>query len=226
MCENTSNSYSISADLSDEATWNHLYSALRSRTRYLVYSFVLPSWRGQEEDIIEDIVQETLRRLIERAHKSERGEAPPIQSAEHIMMIIAQNYCTDLRRRDRRVIRIIPSDHSVEVHQDTSEQAHPFDSGTENVYQEKLFEIAAREIANFPDKQRTALLIDLANRMSFATHITPLQKAFLSIGIQLQQYQRPIPSSPLERTRHFSLLSYAYKRVAHLPCIQAYTAVA
>ena len=180
MFENTSNSRSINTDLGEEASWNHLYSTLRSRARYLVYSFVLPSWRGQEEDIIEDIVQETLRRLIERAQKSERGEAPPIQSAEHIMMIIAQNYCIDLRRQDRRVFRIIPSDHSAEFHQNTSEQAHPFDSGTENVYQEKLFELAAREIANFPDKQRTALLIDLANRMSFDTHVTPLQKAFLS----------------------------------------------
>ncbi len=226
MCTNTSSSYSVSDNLSDEATWSHLYPALRSRVRYLVYSFALPSWRGQEEDIIEDIVQETARRLIERARKAERGEAPPIQSVEHIMMTIAQNYCTDLRRHDRRVSRMLPSDHSAEVQYDTFEQVQPFESGTEHVYQEMLFTLAAHEIANFPDKQRTALLIDLANRMCFDTRLTPLQKAFLAAGIQLQQYRQTLPTSPRERTRHLSLLSYAYKRVAHLPCVQEYIAVA
>jgi len=226
MCTNTSSSYSVSDDLSDEATWSHLYPALRSRVRYLVHSFALPSWRGQEEDIIEDIVQETARRLLERSRKAERGEAPPIQSVEHIMMTIAQNYCTDLRRHDRRVLRLLTSDHSPEVHYDTDEQLQSFESDTEQVYQEMLFMLAAHEIANFPDKQRTALLIDLANRMCFDTRLTPLQKAFLAAGIQLQQYRRPLPSNPRERTRYLSLLSYAYKRVAHLPCVQEYIAVA
>jgi DNA-directed RNA polymerase specialized sigma24 family protein len=226
MCTNTTNLNSDANDLSNEATWGHLYPVLRSRVRYLVYSFALPSWRGQEEDIVEDIVQETARRLIERARKVERGEASPIQSVEHIMMTIAQNYCTDLRRHDRRVSRILPSDHPAEDHYDTGEQLQPFESCTEHVYQEGLFALAAHEIANFPDKQRTALLIDLANRMCFDIRLTPLQKAFLAAGIQLQQYRQPLPSSPRERTKHLSLLSYAYKRVAHLPCVQEYIAIA
>lgn len=226
MCTNTTNLNLDANDLSNEATWGHLYPVLRSRVRYLVYSFALPSWKGQEEDIVEDIVQETARRLIERARKAERGEAPPIQSVEHIMMAIAQNYCTDLMRHDRKVSRILPSDHSAEIHYDTGDQVQPFESGTEHVYQEGLFALAAHEIANFPDKQRTALLIDLANRMCFGVRPTSLQKAFLAVGIHLQQYRQPLPTTSQERSRHMSLLSYAYKRVAHLSCVQQYIAVA
>ena len=48
-----------------------------------------------------------------------------------------------------------------------------------NIYQEGLFKLVAREVNAFPDKQRQAILIDLANCMSFDTQLTPLQKAFL-----------------------------------------------
>jgi DNA-directed RNA polymerase specialized sigma24 family protein len=219
----TSNSLSDNNDLSNNETWDKLYPKLRSRVRYLVYSYALPSWKGQEEDIIEDVVQETARRLIVRIRKAEHGEASPIQSIEHLMMSIAQHYCTDLWRRDRRVSRMLPTDSFEEINQDVSDS--PFESGTERAYQERLFTLAAQEIAKFPDKQRTALLTDLANRMCFDIHPTPLQKAFLAAGVQLQQYCQTPSASPLERSRHLSLLSYAYKRVASLPCVQEYVAV-
>src|SRR5437870_997787 len=80
MFTNSVPSCSDSLDLDSEVIWGDLYSALRPLSRYLVYSFHVPSWRGQEEDVIEDIVQETLRRLIERARKAERGDADPIHS--------------------------------------------------------------------------------------------------------------------------------------------------
>jgi hypothetical protein len=62
-------------------------------------------------------------------------------------------------------------------------------------------------------KQRIALLIDLANRMDFDVRPTPLQKAFLEVGIRLQDYQQPIPKVPVERSRHASNTSLAYKRI-------------
>ena len=82
--------YSQSIDLNSEANWSDLYASLRALARYLVYSFNVSSWRGQEEDIMEDIVQETARRIIERVRKAERGEAGPIHSLKHMMMVIAQ----------------------------------------------------------------------------------------------------------------------------------------
>ena len=226
MFTNTVTPYFDSSDLNSEVVWGDFYTNLRALARHLVYSFHVPSWRGQEEDIIEDIVQETLRRLIERARKAERGEAEPIHSLKQMMIVIAQNYCKDLRRSERRLHHILPQDYSSETFGSVDEQAHTLDTVTENVYQEWLFMLIAHEIAKFPDKQRQALLTDLANRMSFDTRPTPLQKAFLKEGIQLQQYQQPIPASSQERIRHASLLSYAYRRVAHLPCVQEYLSVA
>src|SRR2546421_7690828 len=226
MFTNSVTSYSDSIDLNSEATWNNLYASLRTFARYLVYSFSLPSWRGQEEDIIEDIVQETARRVIERTRKAERGEAAPIHSLKHMMTIIAQNYCTDLWRSDRRLLHMPPQDYAPENLVGVDEQAHTLDAVTENVYQESLFMLIAHEIASFPDKQRKALLIDLANRMSFDTRPTALQKAFLEEGIQLQQYQQPLPTNPQERGRHVSLVSYAYRRVAHLSCVEEYLSAA
>ena len=218
--------YSHSIDLNSEANWSDLYASLRALARYLVYSFNVSSWRGQEEDIMEDIVQETARRIIERVRKAERGEAGPIHSLKHMMMVIAQNYCTDLWRSDRRLSHMSPQDYESETLVGVDEQAHTLDVVTENVYQESLFMLIAHEIASFPDKQRKAILIDLANRMSFDTRPTALQKAFLEEGIQLQQYQQPLPTNPQERGRHVSLLSYAYRRVAHLPCVEEYISAA
>src|SRR5947209_12441629 len=61
-----------------EDIWDTLYPSLQSLARYLVYALRIPVWRGQEEDMIEDIVQETARRLLERVRKAECGEAEPI----------------------------------------------------------------------------------------------------------------------------------------------------
>src|SRR6266566_2037796 len=83
MYANLTNSYS--GDLHSENTWKDLYPVLRSLARYLVYSAHVLSWRGQEEDIIEDVVQETARRLLQRAQKAERGEATSIESLPQMM---------------------------------------------------------------------------------------------------------------------------------------------
>jgi len=209
-------------DLNTEVTWNDFYPALRSFARYLVRSFQVASWRGQEEDIIEDIVQETARRLIERTRKAERGEADPIRSLKNMMTVIAKNYCKDLRRSDRRLSRAHSQGNEPETAVNAGAQTHALDAVTESVYQESLFTLVAHEIANFPEKQRKALLVDLANRMCFDTKPTPLQKAFLKEGIQLRRYQQPLPADPRERSRQIAILSYAYRQISRLPCVQAY----
>src|SRR5205085_2521128 len=93
-------------DPGGDIPWRELYSSLCSLAMYLVYSFSVPAWLGQENDIIEDVVQETVRRIVERSRKVERGEATPVRSLEVMMMVIASNYCKDMRRRDHRLIRM------------------------------------------------------------------------------------------------------------------------
>ncbi len=212
-------------DLNNNSAWKKLYPVLESLARYFVYSSNISSWKGQEGDIIEDIVQETGRRIIERSLKAERGEALRIQSLQSMLFAIVHNYCEDLRRRDRRLVRVQPQDTSIQVYLNLRNAVNLAESSTENAYQEALFKLVAGEVAAFPQKQRRAILIDLANRMYFDTQPTPLQKAFLEAGIDLRQYKQPLPSSTQERSRHVSLVTCAYKRVASLRQVQKYIAL-
>ncbi len=215
---------STQIDINSDMTWNELYPSLRSLARYLVNTLPLGSWRGQEADIVEDIVQETMRRVIERSRKAERGEATPIQSLKQMITVIAYNYYRDMRRHDHRLTRIDACDYMPVTVENMESAALLLDSVTERVYQESLFDLLAGEIEHFPRKQRSALLTDLANRMCFDARPTPLQEAFLEVGIELQHYKHPLPEDPKERSRHVSLLSQAYKRVAHLSSLQEYIA--
>jgi DNA-directed RNA polymerase specialized sigma24 family protein len=186
----------------------------------------------------EDIVQETIRRIIERAEKARRGEAPPIQSLKQMANTTAYNYYRDLKRHDFRVSRLdttstsvhsthsiyaAPSTHSARFYAaDINANASLLDKVAEKVDQEHLFDQLASEIGRFPKKQRQAILIDLANRMSFDEEPTSLQTSFRNIGIELRHYCRPLPTNQKERSRHISLCSQAYKRIAHLPYAQQY----
>jgi len=208
--------------------WNELYPQLRARIRHLVYSFHVPLWSGQEDDLVEDILQETARRLIERFQKAQRGEAAPVRTLESMAITIAYNYCRDLRRRDYRLLRLPASAYPPEVPavKPTQETINLSEVVTEHVYQETLFTQLAHEIARFPHKQRTVLLTDLANRMCFERMLTPLQKAFLKAGIRLQDYQQPLPEDAQERSRITALLHYAYRRIAQLELVRQSTTFA
>lgn len=209
-------------DLDSSKTWKKLYSLLEQLARYFVYSSNIACWKGQENDIIEDVVQETARRVIERSRKATRGEAPPIQSLKSMLFIIVRNYCVDLCRHDRRLVRTQWQD---TILQSGTNQVNLAEEGVENVYQEALFGLVAREVMTFPDKQRQALMIDLASRMHFDRHPTALQRAFLDEGVDLREYRQALPSSPLERSRHTALVGCAYRRVVNLLQIQQYIAL-
>lgn len=196
-----------------DAFWINLYSFLRPFVKRLVLSSGISSWRGQEEDIVEDIVQETITRVLKCIRRAECGEGMPVASPEGLSIVIARNYYEDLRRRDKRFVRLATDDYSSEAcvvlhynHRD------PLELALNNLFLEWLFVRFSLEVVRFPYKQRTALLIDLANRMDFDAQPMPLQKAFLEVGIRLQDYQQPLPTGPIERSRHASNASLAYKR--------------
>lgn len=203
-------------DLSSDAIWRELYPSLRSFTRRYVYALRVSAWVGQEEDIVEDAVQETIRRLIEWAQRAKGGEVLPIYSLKSLMKVIVCNYCKDLRRRDRRLVHSAAGDWTLEV-QDAQDDQHSFaEVAIEHMYRESVFLEAARQIAKFPKKQRRALLVDLANLMHFDAQPTALQKGFMAVGIRLQDYQQPLPADPRERARYRSLVILAYKRIGKL----------
>lgn len=213
MSTKSNNNTLCKYDLDSEKMWRDLISLLRTRAHYFVYSAHVVYWHGIEEDIVEDIVQETARRVIVRIRQAEHGEKFPIYSLQHMIVVIARNYCIDLRRRDRKLQRV-PSNDFTESFSTTGDYESPLEIATEHVYQEELFFLLVHEIVRFPPKQRKALLIDLANRMRFDTELTPLQRAFLAQGIDLRLYRQPLPQDQKERARQVALTSLAYKRVA------------
>lgn len=145
-------------NLKSDSFWKEVYPLLQSFARHLVYTSHVPSWEGKEIEVIEDIVQETCRRIIERSQKVDHGEATPIQSLKNMLLAISHNYCEDLRRRDRRQLRTQRQDALFREQCDLMAPASLAEVGTENAYNEVLFRMAAREVAAFPNKQRRAIL--------------------------------------------------------------------
>jgi DNA-directed RNA polymerase specialized sigma24 family protein len=220
--------FTSSSNIAFVTSWDELYPKLRTLIRHLVHSFHVQSWSGQEDDIVDDILQETARRILERQQKAEGGEALPIEMFERMAMVTASNYCRDLRRKDRRLVHL-PCGACLGNALDITGEEDVIDlseEATEHIYQERLFELLAGEIVKFPCKQRNALLVDLANRMCFETRPTLLQQAFLKRGIRLQEYQQPVPESTKERSKHAALLYHACKRVAQLQNMLCYISAA
>jgi DNA-directed RNA polymerase specialized sigma24 family protein len=203
--------------LDDEDMVQELLCSLRLHARHLVGVARIESWQGQKEDLVEDIVQETVLRILERIQRATAGTLPPINSLKGFMKTVAYHYCIDLQRHDARLRRITPESAGNEYAFEPGEQTDLLALVTEHLSQEELFGYLAHHIAHFPRKQREALLIDLA-KYTHSEEPSPLQQALLAQGIDLQIYQRPLPADPDARTRHSSLLSIAYKRVARCIC--------
>jgi hypothetical protein len=100
--------------------------------------------------------------------------------------------------------------------------ADPTEKVHDELYQESLFDQLAPEIIKFPKKQLLALLVDLARHSHFDGPLTPMQRALLRYGVCLQDYQRSRPDSKVERSRHASLVSLAYRRVSKLSSMKSY----
>lgn len=202
--------------MSDTSKLEALYHLLPPLAKIWVYSAHIPAWRRQEEEIVDDIVQETIARVYDRLQKAERGEADAVNSIESLSRRIARNYFIDLIRKDRRLLRLAQVSPSTEEPggeqnwTDLSEQVH------EAMFHESIFNQLALEIMQFPKKQRLALLIDLSSCMALDALPTPLQRAFLKAGVQLTDYHGQYPRNDVELSRHRSLVNVAYKRVSRL----------
>src|SRR6266536_3782887 len=151
-----------------DLAWNSYYPILKSFVWRLVLSYSVARWKGQEDDIVDDIMQETAYRIIERNRKAQRGDATPIYVLEHMATTIAINHCKDIRRRDRRLIHIFADcPVGADAVEPDYENVNISEIATEGAYRQALFLALAQEIAQSPEKQRQVLLCDLANHMSF-----------------------------------------------------------
>lgn len=204
----------VKDDACKESLWEELYRKLRPRIRNFVYSHKFSLIKGQEADIIEDLLQDAVMRVFKYAKRAKDGCATAIDSIERFGYITALNVCRDWWRKERHRLGSISLDDGMsEDLLSEAEVLNPEEVALNQVYQEWLFMKAARDIAQFPDKTRRALLIELAERAFFDDQLTPLQKAFLCQGIRLSDFQELKPVDQKLRAQHNSLASHAFKRV-------------
>jgi len=204
----------MSDQLFSDEKWAEISTLLHVRVTRWVYNSRVPVWTKQRKEIIEDIVQEALLKTVNYMGRVERGEVRMIDSIEKISSVIAYHCYIDAIRRDQRLLPLIEDAQGSIVYKIIPLEVDPFEQAVNNVHFELIYLYVARCIVKFPDKQRTAILMDLANRMCFDPFSqTPLQKAFASVGICMEDYKRPLQQDKGERAKHASLLSYAYRRL-------------
>lgn len=195
--------------LFNDATWDRVYASLEPHVQQWVYTSSIPSWRGQEKDIIDDIVQTGVVRTLEYGVRTQEAGGSPLRSPQAMAYTIARNYYNDLRRREGRLDRI-DLDESFALRID---EVDLYEFVLEQMYLEWLFASVAVTIKKLPQKQQQALLIDLANRSSFGEQHTLLERALLAVGIRLRDYRQPLSRDRVMRSRHAASLTIAYHRL-------------
>ncbi|MGH2493332.1 MAG: hypothetical protein ACRDIV_01360 [Ktedonobacteraceae bacterium] len=207
----------------EDSYWSELRSQLTFQVRSQVYDSHIPDWLGQEDEITDDIVSESLRHLIERLIEANAGTADPIRNLHLYARQIAHRCFIDQWRKDKKKVRFsqIAADYEEEAVIGLI-LADMEDAPLNTVYFEQFFKLMAREVVTFPHKQREAMLRDHARRMSYMINPTPLLCAYQSVGIQLIDYRNYAPTDEVEKRRHSSLLHCAYQRLAQCPLLQHY----
>ncbi len=206
--------------VSSNADWHTLYRQLNVIVTRWVQSANLPTWKAQREDIIDEIVQETMIKVLKRIRRGESGELSPVYSVEGLCVRVAYNIFIDMVRHDRRLVPMAHESRDGAPYEVLDDGKDYSEIAVENVYTAGLFGQVAMAIQAFPSKLRTAVIIDLVSRMSFEGEATPLQQALLSAGIDLEQFRSRHSSDPVARSRQASLASLGYKKIGTLACIQ------
>ena len=216
MIHEISSEHQVSSDIN----WHTLYRQLTITVTRWVRSANLPTWKAQQEEIIDEIVQETMMKALKRIRRGESGELSPVYSVEGLCVCVAYNVFIDMVRHDRRFVPLATESRD-DVSNDVPDNGQDYSEvAVDNVYNANLFGQVAVAIQAFPSKLRAALIIDLVSRMSFNGEATPLQQAMLSAGVDLEQYRGRRSSDPVARSRQASLASLGFKKIGTLACIQ------
>lgn len=208
---------------SSDVNWPGVYHQLTGIVTFLVSTATLPLWKGQKEDVVADIVQMAAVRIWWRIRQGESGELSPVRSVEGLCVSVARSCFIDKIRSDQRIIpaSALTTNNELWDVAESSEENYT-EVALDNVYTAGLFQLVAAEAQQFSPKLRRALLVDLANRMSFSGEATALQQAFYDAGIDLAHYRCPKPADRVTYSRQASLASMAYKRLREADNIRKY----
>ncbi len=208
----------------DDSSWSTLSHWLTFQVRGRVYNSHIPDWQGQEDEITDDIVNESLIHLIERLEKARANSAAPILDIYPFARQIAYHCYIDQVRKDRKKVCFSQITSEYKETAIALILADMEEATLNTVYYEQFFKLMAQEIVTFPHKQKEAMLRDHAKRMVCMSDPTPLVRAYHSVGIQLTDYHNYAPADEVEKRRHSSLLHWAYQRLARCPSVQQYIA--
>lgn len=184
-----------------ESIWRSIYETLAPSVRGLVYSSSIPSWHGQENEIADDIVQETLSRVVGCLVVQRKGDSSDESMIGWLSMSIADELLREQRLLEKRI-----------THLNTLEEQKEEVDGSEEV--REMFEWIIQEICQLPSNQQRALLVDLANQIGMDEAPVAFLEALQEKGIHLSDYQQPLIFSLNERRRTNELASYAYKNLS------------
>ena len=208
-CDYCSGSEPLSCNL----FWDELKNWLKPHVLKWLYQYNLPLWLGQEQDIANDVLQETFIRILKYAKRSALTGSRAIETFQSFGMTVARNYIRDMWRKEYRVIPFTTLSEVAENTLSGLSQADPSELALFHITSRETLVTLACLIKDFPLGQRRALLIDLALRSDFDEESGPLHVIFLGLGINLYEYKLPCPLDPGERSRQAALLSIAYKRL-------------
>ncbi len=206
----------------DDDYWSTLALWLAPQVRRLVYGGHLSAWKGQEEDVIDDIVSESLKRIIIHLKKVRAGTGKPIASMHGFASRTAHNCFIDLLRKDKNKVQLSQLADGAEEIAVRDSQPSMEETTLEGLFNEQLLHVVAYEISRFPRKQREAILRDQARRVTSMPDPSLLLHAFNKAGIRLQDYHDCAPAGPAENSRNSSLLYHAYHRLSTLPTIREF----
>ena len=172
-------------------------------------------WIGGEQELAKDVLQETYARVFRFLRgNSEQEDSPPINNFEAFCKTVAQRYILDLRRKDKRLVGSLDTIEFSSSHEILSTLDDPETLVLEEMTLYATVLTVSKVVKSFPEKQRIALLIDLAQDADFDDESPrPLELAMWAVGIPLREYYCKLPHDPVLRSRHNALVYVAYRRL-------------
>jgi DNA-directed RNA polymerase specialized sigma24 family protein len=192
----------------DEQIWHELYLWLLPLVERWVCCAEVASWRGQQKEISEDIAQEAVVRTYHYSQRASRGEVRAIECLKSLCRTIAQNHFRDRRKKDWCLLHPTQGELLPAMHILVNDQIDPSQVAIDRMMFITIIKTAAKAVAKFPLRQRTALLTDLANLTDFGEHPSQLELALFSEGIRLHDYRRSLPNESAERNKYAAFLMF------------------
>lgn len=193
--------------------WERLRQKLCRQILPLISSYNVLCWAKQQQELLNDMTQQTFLNALIYAGRAERGEVPAIQSFEALCMVTARHCLIDRARKDKRLAL---SDDVSRLHEELGMPVA--DIAVEHLALlgriELVVDILMHRIAK---KQRVAFLTEVANNANLdAQDPDPWQIALLKYGVHLEEYRHELPTDPVLLSRHRADLCQARKNLLHL----------